>query len=149
MKSSLADFSSSLRMVAGCRAQVDVPLANLKRHRPLESRTIFRTSSESGNSRHACQSCSIKRWCEIAQKDSRYSYEAYEFLFEALSHTQDRLAARCRTSRSIVGPEHHVPDPNSLKATSTSPATIRSDEPICLAVLGHQSTDDIGEVVLT
>ena len=28
---------------------------------------------------------------EIARRDSRYAYEAYEFLFEALAFTQNRL----------------------------------------------------------
>jgi len=43
----------------------------------------------------------------IVQRDPRYAYEAYEFVFAALSHTQRLLG---RTPADVVhpGPEHHV-----------------------------------------
>lgn len=37
---------------------------------------------------------------EIVQRDPRYAYEAYEFIFEALSHTQEMLERR-----PAAGPE--------------------------------------------
>jgi uncharacterized repeat protein (TIGR04138 family) len=47
---------------------------------------------------------------EIVRRDPRYAYEAYEFVFEALGHTQKRLGRLPRTEQAAgaVGPQHHV-----------------------------------------
>lgn len=44
---------------------------------------------------------------EIVRRDRRYAYEAYEFIFEALSHTQQRVGRQPRDGE-LIGEEHHV-----------------------------------------
>lgn len=48
----------------------------------------------------------------VARRDPRYTYEAYEFLFEALAHTQERLG-RIPPENPVEppGPEYHVSGP--------------------------------------
>ena len=45
---------------------------------------------------------------EVARRDPRYAYEAYEFVFEALNHTQKMLGRPRRGDEGEPGPEHHV-----------------------------------------
>jgi uncharacterized repeat protein (TIGR04138 family) len=47
------------------------------------------------------------RLAAIVQRDPRYAYEAYEFVFAALSHTQKRLG-RTPGDADVPGPQHHV-----------------------------------------
>jgi uncharacterized repeat protein (TIGR04138 family) len=49
------------------------------------------------------------RLAEIVRQDPRFTYEAYEFLFVALSHTQ-KLLGREPSEDHLTepGPEHHV-----------------------------------------
>ena len=53
---------------------------------------------------------------EVVRKDPRYAYEAYEFLFAALAHTQHRLG---RTPGAVPGPEgdYHVTGPELVEGT--------------------------------
>ena len=44
---------------------------------------------------------------EIVRRDRRYAYEAYEFIFDALAHTQKR-AGRLPQEGQKLGEEHHV-----------------------------------------
>jgi uncharacterized repeat protein (TIGR04138 family) len=46
---------------------------------------------------------------ELARRDPRYCYEAYEFLFESLAHTQERLGRMPpESTEEMPGPEYHV-----------------------------------------
>ena len=46
---------------------------------------------------------------EVARRDPRYAYEAYEFLFEALGHTQRMLGKTPpEPTKSDAPAEHHV-----------------------------------------
>src|SRR5260370_23829973 len=47
---------------------------------------------------------------EVVRKDPRYAYEAYEFVFAALHHTQKLLGRQPREHQGEQGPEqqHHV-----------------------------------------
>jgi uncharacterized repeat protein (TIGR04138 family) len=49
------------------------------------------------------------RLAEVVQRDPRYTYEAYEFVFAALSHTQ-RLLGRVPSEEvaELPGPQYHV-----------------------------------------
>jgi uncharacterized repeat protein (TIGR04138 family) len=47
------------------------------------------------------------RLAEVVQRDPRYAYEAYEFVFAALSHTQ-KLLGRVTDDGSIPGSQYHV-----------------------------------------
>ena len=44
---------------------------------------------------------------EVVRRDSRYAYEAYEFVFAALAHTQ-RLLGRVPPRKSAGEHDHHV-----------------------------------------
>lgn len=44
---------------------------------------------------------------EIVRRDRRYAYEAYEFIFEALTHTQKRVG-RIPVEGQNPSEEHHV-----------------------------------------
>jgi uncharacterized repeat protein (TIGR04138 family) len=51
---------------------------------------------------------------DVVRKDARYAYEAYEFLFAALAHTQHRLG---RVPGAPAGPEgdYHVTGPELVE----------------------------------
>lgn len=52
---------------------------------------------------------------EIVQRDSRYAYEAYEFVFAALGHTQKLLGkVPAREPSASEEPQHHVTGPQLL-----------------------------------
>ena len=48
------------------------------------------------------------RLAQVLQRDPRYAYEAYEFVFAALSHTQKLLGRVPADEGSIPGAQHHV-----------------------------------------
>lgn len=50
---------------------------------------------------------------EVVRRDPRYAYEAYEFVFAALAHTQ-RLLGRQPPREGGGEPEHHVSGPQLL-----------------------------------
>ena len=45
---------------------------------------------------------------EVVRRDPRYAYEAYEFVFAALHHTQKRLGRVPAEETGEPGPHHHV-----------------------------------------
>jgi uncharacterized repeat protein (TIGR04138 family) len=45
---------------------------------------------------------------EVVRRDPRYAYEAYEFVFEALGHTQRMLGRVPRPGATEPEPHHHV-----------------------------------------
>lgn len=45
---------------------------------------------------------------EVVRRDSRYTYEAYEFMFHALHHTQKMLGREPAGESGEPGPHHHV-----------------------------------------
>src|SRR6266849_10657168 len=47
------------------------------------------------------------RLAEVVQRDPRYAYEAYEFVFAALGHTQ-KFLGRLPADPAAPGPQHHV-----------------------------------------
>jgi uncharacterized repeat protein (TIGR04138 family) len=48
------------------------------------------------------------RLADVVQRDPRYAYEAYEFVFAALSHTQKLLGRVPADDGSVPGPQYHV-----------------------------------------
>ena len=48
------------------------------------------------------------RLAQVLQRDPRYAYEAYEFVFAALSHTQKLLGRVPADEGSIPGTQYHV-----------------------------------------
>ena len=84
---------------------------------------------------------------EIVRRDGRFAYEAYEFMFEALSQTQ-RMFGRAPVEGETPGRDHHVSGPEILKGV----ISLAREEFGFLARTvfnqwGLRKTDDIGEVV--
>jgi uncharacterized repeat protein (TIGR04138 family) len=49
----------------------------------------------------------LARLADLVRRDPRYAYEAYEFVFAALTHTQ-RLLGRVPGEEETPEPQHHV-----------------------------------------
>ena len=86
---------------------------------------------------------------EVVRRDSRYTYEAYEFLYEALNHTQ-KMLGRLPPDEAAEGAErqHHVSGPELLAGIRD--LALREFGLMARTVLhmwGIQRTDDFGEIV--
>jgi len=85
---------------------------------------------------------------EICRHDPRYAYEAYEFMFDALGHSQKLHGRVPDEGEEEFGIEHHVSGPELLHGA----CDLARDEFGLLArtVFRHwgiNRTDDIGEVI--
>ena len=86
---------------------------------------------------------------EVARRDPRYAYEAYEFVFEALNHTQKMLGRQ--PGKGPGGPEepqHHVTGPQLLEGIRD--LALREFGLLARTVFrlwGIERTDDFGEIV--
>jgi uncharacterized repeat protein (TIGR04138 family) len=84
---------------------------------------------------------------EIVRRDHRYPYEAYEFVFEALSHTQ-KMVGRVPLGGEPPAQEHHVSGKEILEGA----VDLAREEFGFLARTvflqwGVRRTDDLGEIV--
>jgi uncharacterized repeat protein (TIGR04138 family) len=84
---------------------------------------------------------------DIVRRDRRYAYEAYEFVFEALSHTQ-RMVGRVPLGGETPTEEHHVSGKEILEGA----VDLAREEYGFLARTvfqqwGIRRTDDLGEIV--
>jgi uncharacterized repeat protein (TIGR04138 family) len=84
---------------------------------------------------------------EIVRRDGRFAYEAYEFVFEALNHTQ-HMVGRVPIGGEKAGLEHHV----SPKEILEGAVDLAREEFGFLARTvfrqwGIHRTDDLGELV--
>ncbi len=85
---------------------------------------------------------------EIVRRDPRYAYEAYEFVFEALQHTQRTLNRLPRERGEEPGPEHHVGGRELLEGIRD--LALRQFGLMARTVFhlwGIDRTDDFGEIV--
>lgn len=84
---------------------------------------------------------------EIVRRDRRYAYEAYEFVFDALTHTQ-KLVGRVPAGGEAPGEEHHVSGKEILDGAVSF---ARFEFGLMARAVFHQwgvrRTDDIGELV--
>lgn len=86
---------------------------------------------------------------EVVRRDPRYAYEAYEFLFAALGHTQQMLGrAPSEEGAGAAGPQHHVTGRELLDgirdlALSEFGLMART----VFRLWGIERTDDFGEMV--
>ena len=83
----------------------------------------------------------------IVRRDRRYAYEAYEFIFEALNHTQ-RMVGRIPAEGESPREEHHVAGREIIEG---SVDLARNEFGLMAKAVFHQwginRTDDIGEIV--
>jgi uncharacterized repeat protein (TIGR04138 family) len=86
---------------------------------------------------------------EVVRRDPRYAYEAYEFLYEALNHTQ-KMLGRLPVPEQAQGaePQHHVSGQELLAGARD--LALREFGLMARTVFhlwGIQRTDDFGEIV--
>lgn len=86
---------------------------------------------------------------EIVRKDSRYAYEAYEFVFEALNHTQKKLGRQPRGEQAAdIGPQHHVTGKELCEGIlDLAQREFGLMARTVFRLWGIQRTDDFGEIV--
>jgi uncharacterized repeat protein (TIGR04138 family) len=87
---------------------------------------------------------------EVIRKDPRYAYEAYEFVFHALSHTQKQLDREPppEAERTEGETQYHVSGPELLRGIRD--LALREFGLMARVVFrrwGIQRTDDFGEIV--
>ncbi len=85
---------------------------------------------------------------EIVRNDPRYAYEAYEFMFEALSHTQKLMGKVPEDSDEEPSAQHHVSGPEILQGACD---LAREEFGLLAGVVfrqwGIHRSDDVGEIV--
>jgi uncharacterized repeat protein (TIGR04138 family) len=84
---------------------------------------------------------------ELVRRDPRYAYEAYEFLFQALAHTQKRLG-RVPPLDAPASEEYHVSGPELLDGVRD--LALREFGLLARTVFrfwGINRTADFGEIV--
>ena len=83
----------------------------------------------------------------LLHRDPRYAYEAYEFMFEALTHTQ-KMFDRSPKVGEEPGKEHHVTGPEIVRGAVD---LARREYGLLAQTVFHQwgvrRTSDLGELV--
>ena len=86
---------------------------------------------------------------ELVRRDPRYAYEAYEFVFAALAHTQKMLGRSAPDDPHVEpGPDHHVSGPELLQGVRD--LALREFGLMARTVFrlwGIDKTDDFGEII--
>jgi uncharacterized repeat protein (TIGR04138 family) len=88
------------------------------------------------------------RLAEVVRQDPRYAYEAYEFVYAALAHTEKLLGRDPRQPGDEPRPEHHVSGPQLLDGVRD--LALREFGLMARTVFrlwGINRTDDFGEIV--
>lgn len=84
---------------------------------------------------------------DIVRRDRRYPYEAYEFIFAALAHTQQMVGRKPQQGETMTE-EHHVSGHEILRGTVD---LARKEFGFLAKTVFHQwgvtRTDDVGELV--
>jgi len=92
---------------------------------------------------------------ELCREDSRFAYEAYEFVCDAVTFTQDRLGrAAARNERGAAEPRRNRGDESHVSgaelARGACDLAVREFgmmAPVVFKQWGVKTTDDIGEIV--
>jgi uncharacterized repeat protein (TIGR04138 family) len=88
---------------------------------------------------------------EVVRRDPRYTYEAYEFVFDALKHTQNLLGRQPppeKEGESAAEAHHHVSGPELLQGIRD--LALREFGLMARTVFrlwGIDNTSDFGEIV--
>ncbi len=84
---------------------------------------------------------------ELCREDSRFTYEAYEFVCEAVTYTQDRLG-RAAAERDEEGEERHVSGAELLNGTcELAVREFGMMAPVVFKQWGVKTTNHVGEIV--
>ncbi|MFL5511029.1 MAG: Minf_1886 family protein [Gemmatimonadales bacterium] len=85
---------------------------------------------------------------EVARRDPRYAYEAYEFLFEAYSHTQKMVGRSAEPTRQDAPAESHVSGQELCAgAIDLARREFGRMARVVFRLWGVNRTDDLGEIV--
>lgn len=92
---------------------------------------------------------------EVVRKDPRYAYEAYEFVFAALHHTQKMLGRLPREQAGVSSPRltepaaaHHVSGQELVQGIrDLALREFGLMAPAVFRLWGIRRTDDFGEIV--
>jgi uncharacterized repeat protein (TIGR04138 family) len=86
---------------------------------------------------------------EIVQRDPRYAYEAYEFVFAALAHTQTLLGrAPAEEPKAEDAPQHHVSGRELIEGIrDLAQREFGLMARTVFHLWGVDRTDDFGEIV--
>ena len=85
---------------------------------------------------------------DVVRRDPRYAYEAYEFVFQALAHTQKMLGRTPQAARTEEDAQYHVRGPELLEGIRD--LALREFGLMARTVFrvwGINHTADIGEIV--
>ena len=84
----------------------------------------------------------------IADKDGRYAWEAFEFVMEALGHSQRMFGKESPQGEAPAGPEHHVTGRELLEGVcDLARREFGLMAPVVFDRWGVRRTGDIGEIV--
>lgn len=87
------------------------------------------------------------RILQLCREDSRFAYEAYEFVCDAVTYTQTRLG-RGESEAEEAKDDHHVSGAELLRGTCE--LAIREFgmmAPVVFKLWGLKTTDDVGAIV--
>jgi uncharacterized repeat protein (TIGR04138 family) len=88
------------------------------------------------------------RLVELVERDPRYTYEAYEFVFAALAFTQKMLNRVPRDEEGEPGPEYHVSGPELLQGIrALALQEFGRMARVVFKMWGVNRTDDFGEII--
>src|SRR3954452_13715414 len=85
---------------------------------------------------------------DVAQKDGRYAYEAYAFLFQSLGHTQRLLGREVPATGEVAEARHHVTRPELLMGVrSLALQEFGLMARVVFRMWGVNKTEDFGSMV--
>jgi uncharacterized repeat protein (TIGR04138 family) len=89
-----------------------------------------------------------EKLAKVVEADGRYGYEAYEFVFQALGHTQKMLHREPTDDKEPMSPQHHVSGAELLHGIRS--LALREFGLMARTVFrlwGIERTGDFGEIV--
>jgi uncharacterized repeat protein (TIGR04138 family) len=88
------------------------------------------------------------RILELCREDSRFAYEAYEFVCDAVTFTQTRLGRMANAHEEEAEDDHHVSGAELLRGTvELAIREFGMMAPVVFKQWGVRKTDDVGEIV--
>lgn len=85
---------------------------------------------------------------DLIQDDPRYMYEAYDFVCETVTYTQERLGRGPRDPRRAPSDDCHIGGEELLRgACELAVKQFGMMAPVVFKLWGIHATDDIGELV--
>ena len=85
---------------------------------------------------------------DLALKDGRYAWEAYEFALEAIGHAARMFGRAAPADGESAGPEHHVTPRELLEGVcDLARREFGLMAPVVFDLWNVRATDDVGEIV--